>query len=396
MDIFTLLNKHEQVLIDDSCEDRKTRKSINTINHYIADIVDMANEFKGFTESQLEGSYHHKLVMAKSLLYRYNNWTPMVKAYEKIEKEEKTKVDKFYVLKEKLLTEMRALLKDSLKNPVVCQYDVFNDDFRRRPENHNMIILGDNNNEILKSMIRLLDIGLQIKGRFEEVETKDLLVNYANVMTNVNRCNEKLEEMYSNDPAKYNKLKDSIAKMEEIGKVVVLFTTYRDDLAMVGVGVKDLDAYEKAMTKEYIPFKKQLKKAFHIEFEEICDLVVNEDLFKTAGEDGYEPNLTTYNASDVTFVTPEPEPQYEPVYEEPQTNEPEEVENTTDNQHTEEVEESQETTTEETPHYVDDGSFKEELNEKIDEAIANNRPQSRFGKVFDELNENNEDDEIEE
>ena len=124
--------------------------------------------------------------------------------------------------------------------------------------------------------------------------------------------------------------------------------------------------------------------ALHIEFKEICDLVVNEDLFKTAGEDGYEPNLTTYNASDVTFVTPEPESQYEPVYEEPQTNEPEEVE------------QSQETTTEETPHYVDDGSFKEKLNEKIDEAIANNRPQSRFGKVFDELNENNENDEIEE
>lgn len=134
----------------------------------------------------------------------------------------------------------------------------------------------------------------------------------------------------------------------------------------------------------------------HIEFEEICDLVVNEDLLTTAGEDGYEPNLTTYNASDVTFVTPEPEPQYEPVYEEPQTNEPEEVENATYNQYTEEVEESQEATTKETPHYVDDGSFKEDLNENIYEAIANNRPQSRFGKVFDELNENNEDDEIEE
>lgn len=130
----------------------------------------------------------------------------------------------------------------------------------------------------------------------------------------------------------------------------------------------------------------------HIEFEEICDLVVNEDLLTTAGKDGYEPNLTTYNASDVRFVTPEPEPQYEPVYEEPQTNKPEEAEKTTDNQYTEKVEESQEATTEETPHYVDDGSFKEELNEKIDEAIANNHPQSRFGKVFDELNKNNEHD----
>lgn len=105
---------------------------------------------------------------------------------------------------------------------------------------------------------------------------------------------------------------------------------------------------------------------------------------KAAGKDGYAPNLTTYNASDVTFVTPEPEPQYETVSEEPQTNKPEEVE------------ESQETTTKETPHYIDDGSFKEELNEKIDESIANNCPQSRFGKVFDELNENNENDKIEE
>lgn len=63
----------------------------------------------------------------------------------------------------------------------------------------------------------------------------------------------------------------------------------------------------------------------HIECEEICGLVVNEDLLTTTGEDGYEPNLTTYNASDVTFVTPEPEPQYEPVSEEPQTNKPEEL-----------------------------------------------------------------------
>ncbi len=66
MDIFTLLNKREQVLIDDSYEDRKTRKSITPINHYIADIVDMANKFKGFIESQLEDIYHLKLVMAKS------------------------------------------------------------------------------------------------------------------------------------------------------------------------------------------------------------------------------------------------------------------------------------------------------------------------------------------
>lgn len=305
MDIFTVLKNNELILVDDPCENKKTRKLINQLNHNLADIMDLLKEFNEFKEDQMEGDYKRKAVIAKTLLQQYMDWQPMVKAYTKMEKDERAKVDRFYTEKSRVLSILNTLLNDSKKLPIVCAYDVFDGDFKKCADGHPVIILGDNNTAILKEMIANIEMSMHVKGCLEEIDTTALSVNFVNVNTNVANCKQKLQEMYADNQAKYNDLNDSILKMEEIGKRAVIFSTYKDNMMEIGVSEKDIDAFEKGLAKEYIPYKKQLKKAFNIEFVEINDLVVNEDLFATAGEKGFKETFKTYNASEVKFITDE-------------------------------------------------------------------------------------------
>ena len=79
-----------------------------------------------------------------------------------MEKEEADLVKSFYARKEKLLNNVKTLLKDSQKNPVVCAYDVFDGDYVPCQLGHYVVVLGENNTGILQSMIADLDIGLQV------------------------------------------------------------------------------------------------------------------------------------------------------------------------------------------------------------------------------------------
>ena len=305
MDIFTVLKKNELILVDDGCENGKTRKIINQMNHNLADMMDLLKEFDAFKEEQMESDYRRKAVISKTLLQHYMDWKPMVAAYTKLEKQERAKVDRFYLEKSKVLAGLNTLLKDCKKLPVVCAYDVFDGKFKKCPEGHPVIILGENNTGILTAMIENIENQLHVKGLLDEIDTTALSVNFVNVNTNVANCKQRLEEMYSDNPSKYEQLNESIARMEEIGKRAVIFSTYKDNMMEIGVTEKDIAAYEKGLAKEYIPYKKQLKKAFEIEFVEINDLVVNEDLFATAGEKGFKETFKTYNSNEVKFITDE-------------------------------------------------------------------------------------------
>ncbi|MBR2468365.1 MAG: hypothetical protein IKB42_04935 [Clostridia bacterium] len=326
MDIFTVLKKNELILVDDTCENGKTRKIINQLNHNLADMMDLLKEFDAFKEEQMESDYRRKAVIAKTLLQQYMDWKPMVVAYTKMEKQERAKVDRFYLEKSKVLAGLNTLLRDCKKLPVVCAYDVFDGKFKKCPDGHPVIILGNNNTAILTTMLDNIENLLHVKGCLEEIDTTALSVNFVNVNTNVANCKQRLEEMYRDNPSKYEQLNESIARMEEIGKRAVIFSTYKDNLMEIGVTEKDINLFEKGLAKEYIPYKKQLKKAFEIEFVEINDLVVNEDLFATAGEKGFKETFKTYSSNEVKFITDEElaaqqaqtEPQEEPQAEEEQ------------------------------------------------------------------------------
>ncbi len=408
MDIFTVLKNNDLILVDDPCENKKTRKIINQLNHNLADIMDLQKEFNEFKDEQMEGDYKRKAVIAKTLLQQYMNWQPMVKAYAQMEKGERAKVDRFYSEKSLVLKYLNTLLKDCKKLPVVCLYDVYGEDYRKCEEGHPMIVLGDNNTAILKSMIANIEMSMHVKGCLEEIDTTALSVNFVNVNTNVTNCRQKLEEMYADNPSKYQALSESISIMEEVGKRAVLFSTYKDNMMEIGVSEKDINAFENGLAKEYMPYKKQLKKAFNIEFVEINDLVVNEDLFATAGEKGYKPDFKTYDVSEVKFITDEsvqteqPAPQPKPAgfnkltsinnflnktakveAEQPVMEQPmEEIQFVEDN--TAGVEEYEQPVYEDVPSLDENEPVQPQ---EVEEVAENGRRKSKFGKKFDKIAE---------
>lgn len=388
MDIFTVLRKNELILVDDPCENKKTRKLINQLNHNLADIMDLLNDFDQFKEDQMEGDYRRKAVIAKTLLQHYMDWQPMVKAYTRLEKDERAKVDRFYTEKSRTLAILNTLLKECKTMPVVSVYDVFDGKYKKCPEGHPVIVLGENNTAILKEMIANIEMNMHVKGCLEEIDTTALSVNFVNVNTNVANCKQKLQEMYADNQAKYNELHDSILKMEEIGKRAVIFSTYKDNMIEIGVGQKDIAAFEKGLAKEYIPYKKQLKKAFNIEFVEINDLVVNEDLFATAGEKGFKETFKTYNASEVKFITDEEVAAAQPQPKPAGFNKLSSIDKFLNK--TARAEQPQaEAADVEVPEYVEQPAIQEEVEPQpeVQEEQKGGRRKSKFGKSFDQISE---------
>lgn len=291
MDLLTLLNQNERILLEDNIEQKKTRTLINQINRSITDLMDTKHEFDKLAKSQLSGENHNKIAVAKGLLAHYSNWTAVINAVAKLKQQEKKLADTFYSLKNKILADIHALIKDSKKNPVICAYDCFDGDYVACKEGHYVVVLGDNNTAILTSMAKDLDYGIQIQGSYDTVESKELTADYSVVSSNSKMCQQKITELYSSSDSKVTKLKQAIASLEEEGCKVVFFVTHRKSLLNIGVSKKELDDYEKFITKRYLPYKNLLKKALRIEIPEIAVeiQVANEESFGSADDEGFVP-----------------------------------------------------------------------------------------------------------
>ena len=125
MDLLTLLNQNERILLEDNIEDKKVKTLIGQINREIVDLMDAKQKFEEFAQSQLNGEYHNKIVMAKSLMLHYANWTAMLNAASKLEQEEQTLIVDFQNRKNKILADIHTVIKASEKSPVICAYDCF-------------------------------------------------------------------------------------------------------------------------------------------------------------------------------------------------------------------------------------------------------------------------------
>lgn len=284
MKLVTLLFRNERIFVEDAVEDKKTRALVADVNNQCAGIVELTNQFEEFARSQMEGEYHERLVMAKSLMTYYSSWIPMKLAYAAVEREEAKKLQEFANAKDKLVNTLKLLLKESEKTPVVCAYDVFENSYEKCPEGHTVIVLGQNNRAIIETMITSIEEGIKVKGNFEKVKAKELTANYANVTTNVANCLTKTAELFASKQAKLNKISSVVSQLEQAGKTVVFFMTYKDWLKAVGVDLKELANYEKQIAKEYIPLKKLLIKTLKVQFVDICDTNVNEAEYETAQE----------------------------------------------------------------------------------------------------------------
>ena len=108
------------------------------------------------------------------------------------------------------------------------------------------------------------------------VETKELNANYVNVNKNISLCNNAVNELTYSKASKMDKLEEMIGKMEEVGKELVFFETYKESIKNMGCSAKEIDLYEKEIFKRYVPLKKQLQKVLKVNFENITTVVVDE------------------------------------------------------------------------------------------------------------------------
>ena len=150
---------NKQFFLIDDVEDKKTKILLGEINTQLDSILSKFDDINSFLDSQLNGDYHTKIVKAKSLQNHYNNWNPIKVACDNLEKEEKHQIDKFISFKNHLINNLKTLLKDSQRLPVVSLFDVINSEFVFVKKGHNVIILG-NNNKIVIDIYFLFNIFL--------------------------------------------------------------------------------------------------------------------------------------------------------------------------------------------------------------------------------------------
>lgn len=282
MDIFDVLNNSGRAFfVIDEIEDKKTQSLVKQINNQFANILSKLEDFRTFAKSQLEGEYHQKIVMAKSLKATYANWSAISSIYSSLEKEEKEAINKFNSYRTSLLANLKLLLSDVRKLPVVASYDVFNGQYAITKKDHTVVIYGKNNVAIIESLINDIEENLVIEGNFDKVEEVELSVNYSSVDKNVSMCSDAIEDLFANKPSKGTKVLNIVKMMEKAGQDLVLFATYKDTMKEIGCNVKEVNLYEKELLKKYIPLKKQLGKLLKVSFVDVCDIVHNEEEFPT-------------------------------------------------------------------------------------------------------------------
>ncbi len=304
MNILEILNSGEVVFAEDAVESKKIRSQVAAVNKNFTDMATTASAFAEYAASQLNGEEHRRIVMAKSLRNYYPNWNALKVAYDNVSKEEGVKIANYNATKARLLSSLQTLLKESAKEAVVSYFDIFEGDFVRCQEGHEVLILGAHNAAVIETMIAGLEEGLNVVGHFDEIEAQEIVANYSNVERNVEMCKERAAEMYGNKPGKLAKVEISISTMEEVGKKVVFFETYKNDLLSIGCPQKAINDYEKSFEKQYMPLKKSLQKELRFEFVEICDLVVDENSYQEA--DIENPTPVEQVMEDLTAVESEP------------------------------------------------------------------------------------------
>lgn len=291
MDLFEIIQKDIKIFLNNSIEDKKTISLIELINTQLSDILTKFDEFKKFSNNQLNGNYSHKIVMAKSLKEHYNNWSTIDNACNLLKKEEDIEINKFYTERNSLIENLKTLLKDSQKSPVVSGFDVYDDSYFQLRSGHPVIILGGNNTIVIDKIIHDLETNFIAEGHYNEILPVELSVNYANLKSNTSMCNEKTEELYYNKKGKTNKLTTIVENMIPIGEKLVFFATYKEEMINIGCNQKELDLYEKDLLKKYVPLKKHLQKALKITFLDICDIVVDENDFYSENTDSENDNF---------------------------------------------------------------------------------------------------------
>jgi hypothetical protein len=297
MKLLDILRNKEELFIIDDVEDKKTKALAKEINTSLININEELESFIEFATSQLEGDYHKKLVNIKSLLSHYSEWNGIKFAFNNAQKEEENKINKLYSNKTNLVNKLKNLMADCQKNlPVIATYHLSNGELISSRSEHETIIIGKHNNNIIEDIISQLEESIVVEGNFDKVQGRELTANFTVVDDNIDLCEDKIDELFANKPAKADKLLALVKTMTTAAENLVFFETYKTTMLEVGCPNKDVDLMEKDLLKKYVPLKKQLQKALKITFNDISSIVVDETQYQEDIEENQTSNETFFDS----------------------------------------------------------------------------------------------------
>lgn len=289
MKLLEILKNNGELFIVDDIEDKKTKALVKDINTSILNLYTEYKDFLTFAANQLSGEYHQKLVYLKSLYDHYDDWNGIKLAFNNAKKEEENKINKLYSNKTTLINKLKSLQLDCQKSlPVISVYHLSNGELVNSRAEHETIILGNHNANIIEDIISELDKDIVVTGNFEKVGQMELNVNFTIVDNNVELCANRIEELFANKPAKADKITSIVDSMVLAAENLVFFETYKSTLLDVGCSNKDVDVFEKDLLKKYVPLKKQLQKLLKVSFEDICNIVVDENDYQIEESESFD------------------------------------------------------------------------------------------------------------
>lgn len=283
MKALELLKSGESLLLVDAIESKKMQNTAETLNSLLRNMNDQINSFASFSASQLDGEYSDKIVVAKSLarFFEGNKALKVENAVLGLEAEEKAHINDYYQAKTRLLDTIRTLIKDSSKEAIVSNYDIYEGDFVRCEAGHEIIILNGRNIGVLETLFEELDRDLIVNGNFSQIEPQEVDYSLAVLNRNIELCERKNNEIWGTKAGKLNKIASFIERLKEIGEKVVAFYSYKTSLELIGCNPKGIKDYENELSRAYVPLKKTLQKELKIELEDICEVSINEEEYES-------------------------------------------------------------------------------------------------------------------
>lgn len=291
MNIVEILSNNESLFLEITSKNKKVDSLVAETNALLANLYSLAQETQEFLESQMAGERNNLIVAAKSLqnYYADNKLLKVETLVANLQKEEQVKIAQFDVLKAKVLANISLLQKVTKTDAVTSNYDLFDNDLSRCAEGHEVIILGEHGQAILDNIADQISGTFGFSGNFEAVSAGEFQYSMEVVNSNAAMCQAQANEVFAAKPDKANKYMAIVDKMVEAAEHVVAFYTAKEILVKLGCNPKALKAYEAALSKAYIPYKKQLEKDLKLDLADICAVEVNEDLFPAVEEMTEEP-----------------------------------------------------------------------------------------------------------
>lgn len=368
MNIVEILSNNDALFLEITSKNKKVDSLVAETNSLLANLYSLSLETQEFLESQMAGERNNLIVAAKSLqnYYEGNKLLKVETLVANLQREEQARLAQFDILKGKVLASLSLLQKVTKTDAVTSNYDLFDGDLTRCQEGHEVIILGEHGQAILDNIVEQVSGSFGFSGNFESVSAGEFQYSMEVVNSNAAMCQAQANEIFAAKPDKANKYMAIVDKMVEAAEHVVAFYTAQEMLVKLGCNPKALKAYEAALSKAYIPYKKQLEKDLKLDLADICVVEVDENLFPASEEMTADPMDTLEEAKQTEIPEEEMTEVTEEEFAAAATTVGEEV-----NTEVEETEEAVEEVAEETEAPAEEDSALKDMGSKLSSLTSN-------------------------